>query len=96
MIFFAVLANLHFKPVSDNRIKLAGDYADELLILSTFSVAKTKVNLLEGKQKYYVSPTVFFSSLIDNFDQPVVGNHQQPLTLTTSHNHLDDETMSKL
>ena len=28
--FFAVLANLHFKPVSDNRIKEAGDYADEL------------------------------------------------------------------
>ena len=30
MIFFAVLANLHFKPVSDNRIKEAGDSADEL------------------------------------------------------------------
>ena len=30
LLFFAVLANLHFKPVSDNRIKEAGgDYADE-------------------------------------------------------------------
>ena len=26
---FAVLANLHFEPVSDNRIKQAADYADE-------------------------------------------------------------------